>query len=72
MVEKFCKYCLLLVCSLIQFTIYEGIELRRIYRLEPSKMEYWYLSREKKRHDDKGKDINNPKFPYHTLKIMEH
>ncbi|MDR1029605.1 MAG: hypothetical protein LBL76_01880 [Treponema sp.] len=45
------------------FAIYEWIELRKIYRLEPSKMEYWYSSWEKKWHGDNGKDINNPKIP---------
>jgi hypothetical protein len=43
------------------FAVYEGIELRRIYRLEPSEMEHWYTLWEKKWYDDGGKDINNPK-----------
>jgi hypothetical protein len=45
------------------FATYEGIELRNIYRLEPSDMEHWYSNWEKKWHDDGGKDINNPKVP---------
>jgi hypothetical protein len=45
------------------FAIYEGIELRSIYRLEPSEMEYWYTIWETKWHNDGGKDINNPKIP---------
>ncbi len=45
------------------FAVYEGIELRKIYRLEPSDMEHWYTSWESKWHSDGGKDINNPKIP---------
>jgi hypothetical protein len=45
------------------FAVYEGIELRKIYRLEPSEMEYWYKAWETKWHGDGGKDINNPKIP---------
>lgn len=45
------------------FAAYEGIELRKIYRLEPSDMEHWYTSWETKWHNDGGKDINNPKIP---------
>jgi hypothetical protein len=45
------------------FTVYEGIELRKIYRLEPLDMEHWYTSLETKWHSDGGKDINNPKIP---------
>jgi hypothetical protein len=45
------------------FAVYEGIELRKIYRLEPSEMEHWYTTWENKWHDDGRKDINNPKVP---------
>jgi hypothetical protein len=45
------------------FAVYEGIELRKIYRLEPSDMEYWYTLWETKWHNDGRKDINNPKIP---------
>jgi hypothetical protein len=45
------------------FSVYESIELRRIFRLEPSDMEHWYTIWEKKWHDDGSKDINNPKVP---------
>jgi hypothetical protein len=45
------------------FAIYEDIELRRIYRLNPSEMEHWYSLWEKKWYDDGRKDINNPKIP---------
>jgi len=45
------------------FAAYEGIELRKIYRLEPLDMEHWYTSWEAKWHSDGGKDINNPKIP---------
>jgi len=45
------------------FAVYEGIELRKIYRLEPLDMEHWYTSWETKWQSDGGKDINNPKIP---------
>jgi len=45
------------------FAVYEGIELLRIYRLTPSKLEPFYSKWENKWHDDGGKDINNPKIP---------
>lgn len=45
------------------FAVYEGIELRKIYRLEPDVMEHWYTAWEAKWHDTGGKDINNPKIP---------
>jgi len=45
------------------FAVYEGIELRKIYRLEPDVMEHWYTTWEAKWHDTGGKDINNPKIP---------
>ena len=45
------------------FAAYEGIELRKIYRLEPLDMEHWDTSWEAKWHSDGGKDINNPKIP---------
>jgi hypothetical protein len=45
------------------FAVYEGIELRKIYRLEITDMEHWYKTWETKWHDSGGKDINNPKIP---------
>lgn len=45
------------------FAIYEGIEIREIYRLVPATMEPFYVRWETKWHDDGGKDINNPKIP---------
>ena len=45
------------------FAVYEGIELRKIYKLEQDVMEHWYTAWEAKWHDDGGKDINNPKIP---------
>lgn len=45
------------------FATYEAIELKEIYRLTPSAMEYWYTKWERKWYDDGGKDINNPKVP---------
>jgi len=50
------------------FSTYEAIELKEIYLMKPSEMEYWYQRWEKKWHDDKGKDINNPKVPLKYVK----
>jgi hypothetical protein len=52
------------------FAAYEGIEIRKIYRLDPADMEHWYSQWEKKWHDDGGKDINNPKVP--LTYVQEH
>lgn len=49
-------WCVLPVC------VYEGIELKEIYKLTPQDLEPYYTS-EKKWHDTGGKDINNPKIP---------
>lgn len=43
--------------------VYEGIELRRVYRLRPADLEPLFRKWEKKWHDSGGKDINNPKVP---------
>lgn len=45
------------------FAVYEGIELRAIYRLKPKDLEIFYKKWEDKWHADGGKDINNPKIP---------
>lgn len=45
------------------FAVYEGIELKEIYILTPSDLEYYYSSWEAKWHATGGKDINNPKIP---------
>lgn len=45
------------------FAIYEGIELRAIYRLSAEQLEPYFSKWEKKWHDSGGKDINNPKIP---------
>ena len=45
------------------FAVYEGIELRKIYRLDPHEMEHWYKKWETKWRDNGKKDINNPKIP---------
>ncbi|MDX5495278.1 helix-turn-helix domain-containing protein [Wolbachia endosymbiont (group A) of Sphaerophoria taeniata] len=45
------------------FAIYEGIELKEIYKLTPQDLEPYYITWEKKWHDTGGKDINNPKIP---------
>lgn len=45
------------------FAVYEGIELREIYKLGPDDIEPYYAKWESKWHADGGKDINNPKIP---------
>ena len=45
------------------FAVYEGIELKEIYRLTPKQLESYYSKWEEKWHNDGGKDINNPKIP---------
>ncbi|MFH1528930.1 MAG: hypothetical protein ABIJ40_05885 [Bacteroidota bacterium] len=45
------------------FAVYEGIELKRIYRLTPLLLKPYYDKWEKKWKDDGDKDINNPKIP---------
>lgn len=45
------------------FAIYEGIELRAIYRLHARQLEPYFSKWEARWHDAGGKDINNPKIP---------
>ncbi len=45
------------------FAIYEGIELKAIYKLKPRDLDPYYSKWETKWHDSGGKDINNPKVP---------
>jgi hypothetical protein len=45
------------------FAVYEAIELKQIYLLDPAQMEPFYTKWEAKWHGDGGKDINNPKVP---------
>jgi hypothetical protein len=44
------------------FAVYEGIELRRIFKLEPEDLEPFYAEWEEKWNRTR-KDINNPKIP---------
>jgi len=50
------------------FAVYEGIELKRIYKMTARKLEPYFQKWETKWHADGGKDINNPKIP---LKFVE-
>lgn len=45
------------------FAIYDGIELRAIYKLTPKDLEPYFSAWERKWHESGGKDINNPKIP---------
>jgi transcriptional regulator with XRE-family HTH domain len=45
------------------FAVYEGIELKEIFRLKPEQLEPYYVAWSTKWHADGGKDINNPKIP---------
>jgi len=45
------------------FAVYEGIELKEIYKLTPEDLEFYYTGWENKWRADGNKDINNPKIP---------
>jgi len=45
------------------FSVYEGIELVEMWRVETAALEPWFHKQERKWHDDGRKDINNPKIP---------
>lgn len=45
------------------FAVYEGIEIREIYRMKPTDLEAYFTAWESKWHASGGKDINNPKIP---------
>lgn len=46
------------------FGVYEGIEVKHVYRVKPEDLEEKYFSKwESKWYKDNGKDINNPKIP---------
>ena len=45
------------------FAVYVGIEIKEIFQLKPTDLEYYYTKWEKKWNDDGEKDINNPKIP---------
>ena len=44
------------------FAVYEGIELKKIYKLNPQNLEHFYQKWETKWVTDGNKDINNPKI----------
>ncbi len=50
------------------FAVYEGINLKKIYKITPQQLEPYFEKWEKKWKDDGDKDINNPKIP---LKFVE-
>lgn len=45
------------------FAVYEGIEIREIYRMRPAALEPYFRAWQKKWHASGRKDINNPKIP---------
>lgn len=45
------------------FAVYEGIELKRLYRMTAKQLEPYFKKWENKWRTDGGKDINNPKIP---------
>lgn len=45
------------------FAVYEGIELKSIYRMKPDRLEPYFTQWEDKWNASGGKDINNPKIP---------
>jgi Restriction endonuclease PvuII len=45
------------------FAVYEGIELRGLYRMDAAQLEPYFSRWEEKWHTSGGRDINNPKIP---------
>jgi hypothetical protein len=45
------------------FAIYEGIELKALYRMAAEQLDPYFTKWECKWHESGGKDINNPKIP---------
>ncbi|MGC8560331.1 MAG: helix-turn-helix domain-containing protein [Phycisphaerae bacterium] len=45
------------------FSVYRGIELVEILRVETRALEKWFKAQEKKWHESNGRDLNNPKIP---------
>lgn len=45
------------------FAIYEGIDLKALYRMNAAQLEPYFTAWERKWHESGGKDINNPKIP---------
>lgn len=45
------------------FAIYEGIDLKALYRMTAAQLEPYFSAWERKWHESGGKDINNPKIP---------
>ena len=52
------------------FAVYEGIELKALYRMSAEQLEPYLGAWERKWHESGGKDINNPKIPLKF--VMEH
>ncbi len=52
------------------FAVYEGIEIREIYRLSSVQLEPFFSKWEKKWHNDGGRDINNPKIPLSYVRTV--
>ena len=52
------------------FAMYENIELKCAYHLEPDDLDFYFQKWLKKWHADGGKDINNPKIP--VKYVIEH
>ena len=50
------------------FSIYKGIELIEIYRMDAAQLEPWFQKHEQKWHKAGGKDINNPKIPVNFVR----
>ncbi len=50
------------------FSIYRGIELVEIYRIEPEGLEQDFFAKWEQKWNKTGKDINNPKIPVRFVK----
>lgn len=45
------------------FAIYEGIDLKALYRMNAAQLDPYFTAWERKWHESGGKDINNQKIP---------
>lgn len=50
------------------FAVYQGIEIREIYQMNPVDLEPYFAAWESKWHASGGRDINNPKIPLRFVK----
>lgn len=50
------------------FAVYRGIELQEVYLMEPSQLEPFFTTWEKRWHEAGERDLNNPKVPVNFVR----